>query len=393
MMNVQDFMTSMLREGFGSGLPGSGQQKGKPTDATFQDMMGQMGMWMMMAPGNMFQQAGGDQGNTLPDGMVVSQGAEVVSALDILNGSGQASEEWLPYLEDGAADNAMFLEKMALLGRQNCIVTEDTAGQTVLEADQELPVSEEGKTAGIDLSGLKLPEEGADDQAEAVMPRESAVTQMVQPETEDEAGTVIPLKDTGTPDSDQDQTKGKDSRGSHAEALSNTLADSSVPNEPVFQKAEIKAEVPVYHHHVENEQALSSDLSKIISGQVKAGQKELEIQLEPQNLGKITIKVSSHDNQTTIALLCSEEKTLNLLAQNAKELGAIMENNLGVPAQILVDKQAPDYLNQENNQGDNQQKEQQKEKQREKKHSGGGDFIQKLRLGMASASEAEHTVW
>lgn len=127
-------------------------------------------------------------------------------------------------------------------------------------------------------------------------------------------------------------------------------------------------------------------MSKLISGQIREGQKEFEIQLEPQNLGKITIKVSSHDNQTTIAMLCSEERTLSLLAQNAKELGVIMENNLGAPAQILVDKQAPDYLNQENSQKENQQKERQKEKQSEKKHSGDEDFVQKLRLGMMSVS-------
>lgn len=389
MMNVQDFMTSMLRDGFGSDMLGGRPQKDKPTDATFQDMLGQMGMWMMAAPGNMLQQTGENPGNVMPDGMMVSQEVEMVSTLDAFNGSGQMPEEWLPYLEGSAADNAVFLERMALLGRQNCILTEDTAGQIGLGGDQNLQVNKEDAAAGMDLSGWQLPEEGADEQGEALMPKEST---MAQQETAIDMDAATSLKGAEAADSNQDQATGKDDRDSNTEILSHTLADSSVPNKPTFRNAEVHAEVPVYHHHVEKEQELGIDLSNIISNQVKSGQNELEIQLEPQNLGKITIKVSSHDNQTTIALLCSEEKTLSLLAQNAKELGAIMENNLGVPAQILVDKQAPDYLNQENNQGDNQQKEQQREKQREKKHSGDGDFIQKLRLGMTSVAEAEHTV-
>lgn len=387
MMNVQDFMASMLQDGFGAGMPGSGQQKGKITDKSFQEMMERMGMWMMMAPG-MVPQEGQNQGDAVPDGMASLQGTGMATALDFLNGGGEMPEGWNPYQEAGTADQtdqSLFMEKMALLGRQNRVVMADDGAQEATGENLELQTAKEGKAAGIDLSGWQLPEEGAENPADTVLPKESALPQMAQPEPED-GRAVLPLNDGGASSKTQEQTTGKSDQNANTDALSGTLADNSVPSVPKFRTAEAQTEVPVYHHQVDHEEALGKDMSKLISRQIRAGTKEFEIQLEPQNLGKITIKVSSHDNQTTIAMLCSEEKTLSLLAQNAKELGVIMENNLGTPAQILVDKQAPDYLNQENNQRENQQKEQQKEKQRERKPSGDEDFIQKLRLGMMSVS-------
>lgn len=385
-MNVQDFMTSMLlKDGFGSGMPGGGQLKGKNADKSFQDMMERMGMWMMMAPG-MPQQNGQDQGEMVPDGLGLPLETNAALELDLLNAGGQMPENWNPYLQDGAADHSVFLDRMALMSRQNGVVTGDADIRGIAgDALKTQAISTE-ETAGIDISGWQLSEEGADIQEDAVLTKESMMPQTAVTESADDGSQALSLKNAGSSGQAEDQAAGKSGKDTNAEALTSSLADTAMRQGPKLQTAETHAKAPVYHHHVEQEQNLGKDLSKLISGQIREGQKEFEIQLEPQNLGKITIKVSNHDNQTTIAMLCSEERTLSLLAQNAKELGVIMENNLGAPAQILVDKQAPDYLNQENSQKENQQKERQKEKQSEKKHSGDEDFIQKLRLGMMSVS-------
>ena len=89
----------------------------------------------------------------------------------------------------------------------------------------------------------------------------------------------------------------------------------------------------------ENLDGLEAKLSQQIIKQIHEGRGELDVQLEPHNLGKIRIKVSYEDSQVSVSVLCSESRTLKLLSQSAGELGSILENNLERPVQILVDKQ------------------------------------------------------
>ena len=137
----------------------------------------------------------------------------------------------------------------------------------------------------------------------------------------------------------------------------------------------------------ENLDGLEAKLSQQIIKQIHEGRGELDVQLEPHNLGKIRIKVSYEDSQVSVSVLCSESRTLKLLSQSAGELGSILENNLERPVQILVDKQGADYLNNQKEQGGGQgQNQPQHENRKEESHE---DFIQKLRLGIFETSNTE----
>nr|WP_288830520.1 flagellar hook-length control protein FliK [uncultured Clostridium sp.] len=139
----------------------------------------------------------------------------------------------------------------------------------------------------------------------------------------------------------------------------------------------------------ENSKELEAKLSEQILKQIREGNGELDIQLEPHNLGKIRIKISYEDNQISVSLLCTESRTLKLLSQSAGNLGSILESNLERPFQVLVDKQEPDYLNQQQEQGGRQgQSGQHQESQREENRE---DFIQKLRLGIFETESAEES--
>lgn len=127
-------------------------------------------------------------------------------------------------------------------------------------------------------------------------------------------------------------------------------------------------------------------LSDQILKQVRDGKKELEVNLEPANLGKIQIKLSYENNQISISVICSENKTLKMLSQSAGELGTILESSLERPVQIVLDKQEPDYMNEQGQGGHQEQERQQSE---EKKDDGRQDFIQKLRLGILGNVQAE----
>lgn len=134
---------------------------------------------------------------------------------------------------------------------------------------------------------------------------------------------------------------------------------------------------------------LEAKLSEQILKQIREGNGELDIQLEPHNLGKIRIRISYEDNQISVSLLCTESRTLNLLSQTAGDLGSILESNLERPFQVLVDKQEPDYLNQQQEQGGRQgQQEHHQESQRDENRD---DFIQKLRLGIFESESADES--
>lgn len=137
----------------------------------------------------------------------------------------------------------------------------------------------------------------------------------------------------------------------------------------------------------DSRQELETGLSERLLNQIQTGKKELEVQLEPANLGKIRIKVSYEEGQVSVSVLCTESKTLKLLSQSAGDLGSILESNLERPVQILVDKQEADYLNnqQEQNSGQNQQEQHNQKQQAESSE----DFVQKLRLGILGTDSQE----
>ncbi|GLC80448.1 flagellar hook-length control protein FliK [Lacrimispora brassicae] len=165
------------------------------------------------------------------------------------------------------------------------------------------------------------------------------------------------------------------------------LRDNSYEPNRLLHIQPKKDEIVYTTVNAENLEGLEAKLSQQILKQIHEGRGELDVQLEPHNLGKIRIKVSYEDSQVSVSVLCSESRTLKLLSQSAGELGSILENNLERPVQILVDKQTADYLDNQKEQGSGQgqnqpQHENRKEESRE-------DFIQKLRLGIFETGNTE----
>lgn len=137
----------------------------------------------------------------------------------------------------------------------------------------------------------------------------------------------------------------------------------------------------------ENREVLEEKLSSLILKRVEENKTDLDIQLEPRNLGKIRIKISSADHQVSVSVLCSESRTLKLLSKSAGELGAVLETSLDRPVQIVVDQQGEDYLNQQK--GKNEGNQQHKSGQENRKEKSQEDFIQKLRLGIFETAYLE----
>lgn len=155
--------------------------------------------------------------------------------------------------------------------------------------------------------------------------------------------------------------------------------------EPVAEAKEVLPEEPV-RMQVPQPEALPEKLADQIMTKVSDGVQEFEIQIEPENLGKIAVKILYHEGETTVSILCSEKRTLEMLGRSAGELGQVIEKNLGGTTTIIVDKQESDYLNQtrdENGQNGREDGQEQKQNKKDQNAEDAEQFLQKLRLGLA----------
>ncbi len=148
-----------------------------------------------------------------------------------------------------------------------------------------------------------------------------------------------------------------------------------------------ETQIPMERVQVTEPEEIPEKVMNQLLAKMVEGVREFEIQLEPQDLGKILIKVAFGKEAASVSIVCTEQRTMELMARNARDIGAIMSNNLGSPTTIVVEDKEPGYLeqhNQGNNQGNAEQnQEQQKEHQEQKGQERESlDFLQQLRLGL-----------
>lgn len=146
-------------------------------------------------------------------------------------------------------------------------------------------------------------------------------------------------------------------------------------------------EVPAAHKtvHAEDIRAEYMDMLKTdIVKQIVSGKQQFEVQLHPDNLGTLVIKAAYEAGKTVISIVCSEARTMQAMSQQAKELAGIMEARTGNETEVIVERPAEDYLQQEqNDQGQGREPDrQQREKHKGEFHEN-FDFLQQLRLGLA----------
>lgn len=234
-----------------------------------------------------------------------------------------------------------------------------TPQQTVQMTKEQPAIPEEALAADVKPEQAVLPKEDTSEKSEAGIamekPKEAPKAEAKkEPETE--------VRPEQVPES------------THAEA------------QATERTAAVK-EVPTEHVRVSQPEEIPEKVLNQLLVKSTAGIREFEIQLEPYDLGKIIIKAAFGKEHTSISILCTEQRTMELMAKNARELGAIMEDNLGTPTTIVVEDKETGYLDQQkqNNEGsgDNQNRDGESGKKGEKNQEKEGmDFLQQLRLGL-----------
>jgi flagellar hook-length control protein FliK len=128
------------------------------------------------------------------------------------------------------------------------------------------------------------------------------------------------------------------------------------------------------------EQQIASRLNDAI----EQGDSRVEIQLEPQSLGKVTVELTQHsDGSLHIVLNADNARTHTLLQQHTEGLQQLLGGQDRKPVEIEVQHQerSQDAPNYDGRHGHSQQQQEQQERRPSRQQSS-EDFLQQLRLGL-----------
>ena len=136
-----------------------------------------------------------------------------------------------------------------------------------------------------------------------------------------------------------------------------------------------------------SEAKLPEDVAEFLSNKAELQHGEIKIELEPRNLGQITVKVNYSGGKANIVITAENPKTLHLLQTGAEDMGRILEQKTGEFTKILVQEEqhAPSF--QQQGQSNSENKEEAERRQREQQERAQQDnaegFLQRMRLGLA----------
>ena len=282
--------------------------------------------------------------------------------------------------------------------------------QNTPEAGAEVVVDTEGMTAemtGTELEGLVQPDTPVEQPA-VQMPETGAVqpvqTDMAAKQTDADVQSAMEViaSETTPVTAAEDTSKAGQQTQDFSSQLKNTAKSSRADEQDQTQMENVAAQQAgagenkivrtedvrpkeTVTVHVSQPEELPEKVTDQLLAKLTEGVQEFEIHIEPANLGKIAVKVLYAGSEATISIICSEKRAMEALGQNAKEIGDIINRNLGGETTIIVEKQETDYLNQtrdENEQSGQNQQKQKEENSKDQNKEDAEQFLQKLRLGL-----------
>lgn len=112
------------------------------------------------------------------------------------------------------------------------------------------------------------------------------------------------------------------------------------------------------------------------------GERRVELQLTPENLGKITVEMTQgKDGGLVVQLHAENRETQSLLNRNSANLAELLGRETRQEVRVEVPRQEESQRQDLYEQQQEQQRRHQQE-QRRKRETGGEDFLQQLRLGL-----------
>ena len=254
------------------------------------------------------------------------------------------------------------------------------------EAEASLPASVHAESHALkekpdaDKAAVQPLQKGSEDTAGSENVQVSA-RQTDSGQTELSGGKQTAMADAGAAES-REMEKNSRVSGEQTEQIqfNPSSATSVEKNAQVQQKTDTS---PVLRFSSANQTENIQKLSELIKNAVDSSVKELEIQLEPANLGKIILKATYEAGKAAVVISCTNSGTLEALSRHAAELGGLIQDHMGGQTEIVIDQPQQQYLNQDGRNGGQDTREEQREQhERQKNRPAQGDFLEQLRLGL-----------
>lgn len=125
---------------------------------------------------------------------------------------------------------------------------------------------------------------------------------------------------------------------------------------------------------------LTEDLGNYLDTKISEKKGKLELSLEPERLGKLTIRLEYEKGKTEVTIFSTSAKTLEILSKEAGHLAQILEEKTGTPTVIYTPEQTENRQNMDQDPGHGRNGRQDQKEQRQKQDD---SFVQQLRLGLA----------
>ena len=125
---------------------------------------------------------------------------------------------------------------------------------------------------------------------------------------------------------------------------------------------------------------LTEDLGNYLDTKISEKKGKLELSLEPERLGKLTIRLEYEKGKTEVTIFSTSAKTLEILSKEAGHLAQILEKKTGTPTVIYTPEQTENRQNMDQDPGHSRNGRQDQKEQRQKQDD---SFAQQLRLGLA----------
>lgn len=137
-----------------------------------------------------------------------------------------------------------------------------------------------------------------------------------------------------------------------------------------------------------SETNMASDLTNLLSSRFPSQNGQLTIELDPENLGKITINVSYDSGHAAVSISATNQKTVEILTQNASAMANIIQQKTGQETQVYIPNAQESSTKQdmasgrESNENAAQQQSKQQEQNSQNTEHSSSAFLQQMRLGL-----------
>ena len=287
------------------------------------------------------------------------------------------TQETAPAVEDPKElEKQMALAAMAVM--QNPVVTEES----LQEVPEEMIIPVEEASAEVMSVQLEAPQASAQEAGQPVLTEDAAgetaegaeqTVEAPQAEVKPAERDTVEIKVTAREDAAQTEDSGEEDTPSDAPVETQVFKDvREIPVKVGEAPAEdAEPEIPV-------ENQIGGRLAQALN----AGDTHVEIQLNPENLGRVTVEMTFAENGSLHVTLHAESgKTMNLLEKGLDNLHMMLAKNAQQEVHVEVQKQEESQQqNFYDGRGGHAQHQGQRRERREESRS--GDFLQQLRLGL-----------